>query len=61
MKTLIEELGVTMYWRAGRWHWTIKSKGFDTLPEAFDDFIENFTKNQEGVKKVKQYKVIKED
>lgn len=61
MKTIIEELGITLYYRAGHWHWTIKSNGFDTLPEAFDDFIEKFTKNQKGVEEIKELTRSEED
>ena len=41
---ILEELGVSIYKRDGKWYWMIKSHSFDSAEEALKDAISSFPK-----------------
>lgn len=46
---ILEELGVSIYKRDGKWYWTIKSHSFDSPEGALKDAISSFLKESEKV------------
>ena len=41
---ILEELGVSIYKRDGKWYWMIKSRSFDSPEGALRDAISSFSK-----------------
>ena len=41
---ILEELGVSIYKRDGKWYWMIKSRSFDSPEGALKDAISSFSK-----------------
>lgn len=37
VSNILEELGISIYIREGKYYWTIKSKAFDSLGDALDN------------------------
>lgn len=44
---ILEELGVSIYKRDGKWYWMIKSRSFDSPEGALKDAISSFSKESE--------------
>lgn len=44
---ILEELGVSIYKRDGKWYWMIKSRSFDSPEGALKDAISSFSKETE--------------
>ena len=44
---ILEELGVSIYKRDGKWYWMIKSRSFDSPEGALKDAISSFSKEPE--------------
>lgn len=44
---ILEELGVSIYKRDGKWYWMIKSHSFDSPEGALKDAISTFSRETE--------------
>ena len=44
---ILEELGVSIYKRDGKWYWMIKSRSFDSPEGALKDAISSILKESE--------------
>lgn len=44
---ILEELGVSIYKRDGKWYWMIKSHSFDSPEGALKDAISSFSRETE--------------
>lgn len=49
-KNVLEELGVSIYKRDGKWYWMIKSNAFDKPEHALKDAMITFNANQPTTK-----------